>query len=43
MVMEEGGVNTAWPTPEGSKTLKSVRLSIKGRFNRLPKRLAPCL
>ncbi len=39
--MEEG-VNTVWPKPEGSKTLKSVGLTIKGRFNRLPKRLRPC-
>lgn len=37
------GARTVWPTRRGSKTLKSVRLSIKGRFNRLPKRLASCL
>lgn len=41
-VMEEE-VSTVWPSQGGSETLKSVRLTIKGRFNRLPKRLAPCL
>lgn len=37
-------VNTVWHKPEGGPgPPKSVRLTIKGRINRPPKRLAPCL